>query len=100
MNVSYQRVLDFLSWRKQQFTAIPQGAIDDLAKFCRAEESTWDEDPARRDVLIGRREVWLRIQQHRTKTPQQLAVLYGAPNPDPEEPAQANTEEPTEEFTA
>lgn len=38
--------------------------LRDLMKFCRAVESTWDPDPAKRDVLIGRREVWLRICEH------------------------------------
>lgn len=57
----------------------PAGQLvcQDLADFCRANETcvvpgdehlTW--------VLEGRREVWLRIQQHLNLTPDQLATLY------------------------
>lgn len=38
--------------------------LSDLAKFCRAGESTFHPDPRVHAVLEGRREVWLRIQQH------------------------------------
>lgn len=38
--------------------------LEDLAKFCRANESTFHEDPRVHAVLEGRREVWLRIRQH------------------------------------
>jgi len=38
--------------------------LADLMKFCRANESTFDDDPRRSDILIGRREVWLRITEH------------------------------------
>jgi hypothetical protein len=50
--------------------------LADLAKFCRANASTWDDDAAKRDVLIGRREVWLRIQEHLNLTPTEMAELY------------------------
>lgn len=38
--------------------------LRDLMTFCRANETTWDADPAKRDALLGRREVWLRITEH------------------------------------
>lgn len=38
--------------------------LSDLAKFCRAGESTFHPDPRVHAVLEGRREVWLRIQSH------------------------------------
>ena len=50
----------------------------DLVRFCRAETSCFDPDPRKHAVLEGRREVWLRIQQHLTMTPEALALLYGA----------------------
>jgi hypothetical protein len=41
-----------------------QEVLGDLAKFCRANESTFHSDPRAHAVLEGRREVWLRIQHH------------------------------------
>lgn len=38
--------------------------LADLAKFCRADESTFHRDPRMHAVLEGRREVWLRIQEY------------------------------------
>lgn len=49
----------------------------DLARFCRANETTFvpkDRDAAL--VLAGRREVFLRIQQHLNLTNDQLFALY------------------------
>lgn len=38
--------------------------LEDLAKFCRATETTFHPDPRVHAALEGRREVFLRIQQH------------------------------------
>lgn len=38
--------------------------MKDLARFCRADKSTFHEDPRVAANLDGRREVWLRIQQY------------------------------------
>ena len=38
--------------------------LKDLARFCHAHDSTFDEDPRVHAMLEGRREVWLRIQLH------------------------------------
>lgn len=49
----------------------------DLARFCRANETCvvkGDRDMTL--VLEGRREVWLRIQQHLGLTTEQLTALY------------------------
>jgi hypothetical protein len=51
---------------------------EDLARFCRANASTWSDDTRHHARLEGRREVWLRIQQHLTMEPEELAELYGA----------------------
>lgn len=51
--------------------------MEDLAKFCRAAETC--VVPGDRDkslVLEGRREVWLRIQQHLQLQPEVLFALY------------------------
>ena len=51
--------------------------MEDLAKFCRANEScVVPGDSDKTLVLEGRREVWLRIQQHLHLTPEQLMQLY------------------------
>lgn len=41
-----------------------KAVLDDLARFCRAEETTFHADARIHAVLEGRREVWLRIQEH------------------------------------
>lgn len=51
--------------------------LSDLAKFCRASETTYHLDQRMSDILIGRREVWLRVSQHLHLTDQQLWELYG-----------------------
>lgn len=56
---------------------IGKKVLKDLAKFCRANESTFHPDHAVSDRLDGRREVWLRIQQHLNLTDEELFALYG-----------------------
>ena len=68
--LSYQRV--FLKKGVDTDTV-----LSDLAKFCRANTSTYQADPRLSDVLIGRREVWLRIQHHLRLSDDQLWHLYG-----------------------
>jgi len=53
--------------------------LRDLAKFCRAHESTAHPDPHMAARLDGRREVWLRIQQNLNFPDDQLWLLYGGP---------------------
>lgn len=51
---------------------------EDLARFCRANETcVVPGDAIATAILEGRREVWLRIQQHKNLTPEQLFRLYG-----------------------
>lgn len=38
--------------------------LSDLAKFCRADKSTFDADPRVHALMEGRREVFLRIMEH------------------------------------
>jgi hypothetical protein len=51
----------------------------DLARFCRANESTFHPDARVSAQLDGRREVWLRIQQHLKLTDDQLWALFVGP---------------------
>jgi hypothetical protein len=76
--------LEFLRGRKTDYQvtfSTPAGkrALADLAVFCRAAETCGV--PGDRDktfTLIGRNEVWLRIQQHLGLTGEQLLGLYDA----------------------
>ena len=74
----------FLAGRKgayrRTFSKENQDAVvvlRDLAQFCRASESTFNPVAAMSDRLDGRREVWLRIQQHIHLTDEELWALYG-----------------------
>lgn len=77
----FHSTMEFLRGRKrdyQQCFLTPAGArvLTDLAQFCRADKSCFHADARLHAVLEGRREVWLRIQQHLQLTPEQLAQLY------------------------
>lgn len=51
--------------------------LADLAKFCRANTTTFHSDDRMHAVLEGRREVFLRIQQHLNLSEDELWDLYG-----------------------
>lgn len=51
--------------------------LRDLAKFCRAHETTFSPDARAHAVAEGRREVWLRISSHLRLTDEELWRLYG-----------------------
>lgn len=55
---------------------VAEEVLRDLARFCRANESTYQQDPRAHALAEGRREVWLRIQGHLQLTPEQLWELY------------------------
>lgn len=50
--------------------------LDDLARFCRSQESTFHPDQRVHAVLEGRREVWLRIQAHLNLDLESLSKMY------------------------
>jgi hypothetical protein len=50
--------------------------LKDLAVFCRANESCFHPDPRVHAVMEGRREVFLRIQEHLKLTDEQLLLIY------------------------
>jgi hypothetical protein len=81
---AWRRVLSFLQGRKRAYqlafgSPAGEAVLLDLAKFCRAHETCFDPDPRIHAVLEGRREVWLRIQQHMNLSVNQLAALYKVP---------------------
>ena len=58
---------------KQTFNGpLAEPVLRDLAGFCRANESTFHEDARLHAVAEGRREVWLRIQNHLNLSPADL----------------------------
>lgn len=72
---------DFLRTRQQAYRQTFAGeysrkVLTDLAKFCRANESTFHTDPRMEGVLQGRREVWLRISKHLNLTDEQLQSYF------------------------
>jgi hypothetical protein len=76
-----QKTLNFLRRRKQNYqlafmSPAGQEVLQDLIQFCRADRTCFDPDPRIHAALEGRREVWLRIQQHLGLTAEQLLVLY------------------------
>lgn len=54
-----------------------EAVLYDLAKFCRADRSTFHADPRIHAMLEGRREVWNRICHHLRLSDQELWDLYG-----------------------
>lgn len=63
-----------------------EDVLADLAKFCRATESTFHVDPRAHAVAEGRREVWLRIQTHLKLSDDDLWKRYGGSAPTKESP--------------
>lgn len=69
-----------------------RAVLVDLARFCRAHASTAHPDPHVAARLDGRREVWLRIQQHLNLDNDTLWLLFdGRPIPN------SNQRTPTDE---
>lgn len=84
MNDLWEQAKDFLGVRQRTYrlafnTPSGKAVLVDLAKFCRGNESTWDADQRKSDVLIGRREVWLRIQHHLNLSVDELTQIYVKP---------------------
>jgi hypothetical protein len=79
-----ERARQFLARRRTAYVKTFQGpfgeeVLADLARFCRANQSTFHSDPRVHAVAEGRREVWLRISQHLNLTDDQLWRMYGQP---------------------
>lgn len=81
----YQRILDFLRLRKRAYQLAFSNrnnstVLKDLAKFCYANKTPRCTDLYRLGVAAGRREVWLRIQEHLNLQPDELYELYNQPS--------------------
>ena len=85
MNLSQvlERAKQFLTFRKLAYTRTfdlenrdDRMVLEDLAKFCRAHETTASANDRASCIMEGRREVWLRIQQHLQLSDDQLWKLY------------------------
>lgn len=79
-----EKAKDYLVTRGQAYRIVFGGkdvhserVLRDLAKFCRAQDTTFHPDPRIHAALEGRREVWLRIQHHLKLDPEQLWKTYG-----------------------
>lgn len=70
--LAYKRTFKDLDAPRSDAAAV----LADLAKFCRAHDSTFHPDPHVRAQLDGRREVWLRIQSHLQLTDDELWELH------------------------
>jgi hypothetical protein len=66
---AYQMVFD----RNNKYLHV---VLKDLAKFCRAHESTYHSDARVHAVAEGRREVWLRISDHLNLSVDELYDLH------------------------
>lgn len=78
-----EQAKQFLARRRTAYVKTfisPMGeeVLRDLAKFCRAHQSTFHPDERAHAVAEGRREVWLRIQQHLRLTDDELWALFGS----------------------
>ena len=76
-----EKTRNFLHRRRYVYRATFNGpladeVLKDLARFCRAHESTFHSESHVAARLDGRREVWLRIAQHLELSPDQLWDIY------------------------
>lgn len=83
MNEQLRRLFSFIDQRKRAYQLTFQlnqpanvAVLEDLARFCRATESTFHPDARIAANLDGRREVYLRIMNHLGLTTEQLLSLY------------------------
>ena len=75
----------FLKRRQQAYQRVfnPENlflkdVMADLARFCRATDSCFHLDPRAHAALEGRREVYLRIQDHLKLNPDEMLAKYGS----------------------
>lgn len=79
-----QKQLDFLRQQKQVYqltftNAKTNPVLQDLARFAQIGEAPYHPDQRKNDILIGRQEVYYRILQHLTLTPEELFELHSKP---------------------
>ncbi len=79
--MTLDKIRDFLITRSQAYRRTFKGifgerVLADLAKFCRANASTFNLDPRLEGIMQGRREVWLRIAAHLNMSPDELQAYF------------------------
>lgn len=84
---SVEELRSFLVTRQQAFQQVfneeslfVKAVMKDLARFCRANDSTFHQDPRVHAALEGRREVYLRILHHVNLTPDEFWEKYKGGN--------------------
>ncbi|WP_426271567.1 hypothetical protein ACN9MB_09075 [Dyella kyungheensis] len=90
-NKALDAALGFLRRRAHAYRVtftgpLAEEVLADLAKFCRATESTFHTDARAHAVAEGRREVWLRLQHHLKLSDDELWKRYGQGAPAPRAP--------------
>lgn len=81
-----QKARDYLFSRQIAYRQVfkpslaTETVLADLAKFCRAHETTFQPDARLHAQLEGRREVWLRIASHLNLSPEELWKLHERKN--------------------
>jgi hypothetical protein len=94
---TFGRIID--RWRRQRNnylhtfrTVAGQAVLRDLARFCAANRTTFMDDKDEMLAMEGRRQVWLRIENHLNLSSQQLYHLLDGrpvdgldPNSEPED---------------
>lgn len=80
--MTFQEALNFFRNKTQDYNLTFQltqpaniHVLMDLARFCRANESTFNPDPRIAANLDGRREVWLHIQKYLHLSEEQIIQL-------------------------
>jgi hypothetical protein len=81
LNEAERQAFELIQERKRAYQLVftgPSGqmVLENLAVFCRANESCFHADPRIHAVLEGRREVYLRIREHLDLTTEQLFEFY------------------------
>jgi len=71
-SIAYGRIFD----EKSPFTTL---VLEDLSKFCRANESSFHTDARVHALMEGRREVWLRIKEFLTLNAEELLAKHTRP---------------------
>lgn len=74
-DIIFKRQFDYLTVFDKNNVST-EAVLTDLARFCRAHESTFLADPRAHAVLEGRREVWLRIAKHLNLSQEELWKVY------------------------
>lgn len=76
-----QKARNYLSQRQRAYKLVFTGVaantvLQDLSRFCRANQSCFHPDERVNALMEGRREVWLRIMEHLKLTEEQLADIH------------------------